>query len=144
VVRARAQRLAIVSSSPTICFKVHVVSVTLAGAVFTERRWPAFRLQIEPKNCASSSYSREKAVLRGAGGSRTSSDPIPRHTPDWQSVVQHKADALKIAIDVVALGPQVDVCRLHITGWESNTIPAGNLMHDTIRTARDPAQVIWR
>lgn len=50
---------------------------------------------------------------------------LQRHSLDWQSALQHKVDALKTAIDRVAAGTQVDVCRLHITGQESNASVAG-------------------
>ncbi len=50
---------------------------------------------------------------------------LQRHSLDWQGVLQHKVDALKTAIDRVAAGTQIDVCRLHITGQESNASVAG-------------------
>lgn len=50
---------------------------------------------------------------------------LQRHSLDWQGVLQHKVDALKTAIERVAAGTQVDVCRLHITGQESNASVAG-------------------
>ena len=41
---------------------------------------------------------------------------LQRHALDWQGVVQHKVDAMKVAIGRVAPGAQVEVCRLHISG----------------------------
>jgi len=50
---------------------------------------------------------------------------LQRHALDWQAVVQHKVDAMTAAIGLVAPGAQVEVCRLHITGQESNASVSG-------------------
>jgi sulfur-carrier protein adenylyltransferase/sulfurtransferase len=50
-----------------------------------------------------------------------------RHALDWQGAVQHKVDAMTFAIDRVAPGAQVEVCRLHIAGQESNASVSGAL-----------------
>jgi len=50
---------------------------------------------------------------------------LQRHALDWQGVVQHKVDAMNIAIGLVTPGAQVEVCRLHITGQESNASISG-------------------
>ena len=52
---------------------------------------------------------------------------LQRHALDWQGVAQHKVDAMKTAIDLVAPGTQVDISRLHITGQESNASINGAL-----------------
>jgi molybdopterin/thiamine biosynthesis adenylyltransferase len=52
---------------------------------------------------------------------------LQRHALDWQGVIQHKVDGMKVAIDLVAPGAQVDVCRLHISGQESNASVSGAL-----------------
>jgi molybdopterin/thiamine biosynthesis adenylyltransferase len=52
---------------------------------------------------------------------------LQRHALDWQGVAQHKVDAMKDAIDRVAPGAQVEVCRLHIAGQESNASVNGAL-----------------
>lgn len=52
---------------------------------------------------------------------------LQRHSLDWQAVVQHKVDAMKIAIGLVAPGSQIEVSRLHITGQESNAAISGAL-----------------
>lgn len=52
---------------------------------------------------------------------------LQRHALDWQGVVQHKVDTMKVAICLVAPGAQVEVCRLHITGQESNASVSGAL-----------------
>lgn len=50
-----------------------------------------------------------------------------RHALDWQGVIQHKVDAMIFAIDRIAPGAQVEICRLHITGQESNAAVSGAL-----------------
>ncbi len=50
---------------------------------------------------------------------------LRRHALDWQGVIQHKVDAMKIAINLVAPGAQIEVNRLHITGQESNASVSG-------------------
>ena len=52
---------------------------------------------------------------------------LQRHALDWQEVVQHKADAMMVAIGRVSPGAQVEVCRLHIAGQESNASVSGAL-----------------
>lgn len=52
---------------------------------------------------------------------------LQRHSLDWQAVVQHKVDAMKIAIGLVAPGSQIEISRLHITGQESNAAVSGAL-----------------
>ena len=50
---------------------------------------------------------------------------LQRHALDWQGVVQHKVDAMKVAIGLVAPGTQIEVSHLHITGQESNAAISG-------------------
>ncbi|MEI6313914.1 MAG: ThiF family adenylyltransferase [Syntrophus sp. (in: bacteria)] len=50
---------------------------------------------------------------------------LQRHALDWQGVIQHKVDAMNIAISLVAPGAQIEVCRLNITGQESNASISG-------------------
>jgi molybdopterin/thiamine biosynthesis adenylyltransferase/ubiquitin-protein ligase len=52
---------------------------------------------------------------------------LQRHALDWQGVVQHKVDAMKASIGLVAPGAQIDVSRLHITGQESSASISGAL-----------------
>jgi len=52
---------------------------------------------------------------------------LQRHALDWQGVAQHKVDAMKTAIDLIAAGAQIEVSRLHITGQESNAAVSGVL-----------------
>ena len=52
---------------------------------------------------------------------------LQRHALDWQGVVQHKVDAMRLALDRVAPGTKVEVSRLHITGQESNAAVSGAL-----------------
>ncbi len=52
---------------------------------------------------------------------------LQRHALDWQAVVQHKADAMAVAIGRVTADARVDVCRLHIAGQESNASVSGAL-----------------
>jgi molybdopterin/thiamine biosynthesis adenylyltransferase len=52
---------------------------------------------------------------------------LERHALDWQGVVQHKVDAMATAISQVAAGAQGEVCRLHLTGQESNAAVNGAL-----------------
>jgi len=52
---------------------------------------------------------------------------LQRHSLDWQAVVQHKVDAMKIAISLLAPGYQIEVSRLHITWQESNAALSGAL-----------------
>ena len=52
---------------------------------------------------------------------------LQRHALDWRGVVQHKVDAMKAAISLVAPGAQIEVSRLHITGQESNAAINGAL-----------------
>ncbi len=87
---------------------------------------------------------------------------LQRHALDWQGVLQHKVDAMKVAIDLVAPGTQIEVSRLHITGQESSASVSGamsrlascdaiidatantrvfNLLAAVARTARRP--MIW-
>jgi molybdopterin/thiamine biosynthesis adenylyltransferase len=52
---------------------------------------------------------------------------LQRHALDWQGVTQHKVDATAIAIRQIASDAQVNVCRLHLTGQESNASVSGAL-----------------
>lgn len=52
---------------------------------------------------------------------------LQRHALDWQGVVQHKVDAMKVAIGLVAPGSKIEVSCLHITGQESNASINGAL-----------------
>ncbi|MFO7559947.1 MAG: ThiF family adenylyltransferase, partial [Desulfobacterales bacterium] len=52
---------------------------------------------------------------------------LQRHAMDWQGVVQHKVDAMKFAIDLIAPGAKVGISRQHITGQESNAAINGAL-----------------
>jgi len=52
---------------------------------------------------------------------------LQRHALDWREVIQHKVDAMKVAIELVAPGAQIEVNRLHITGQESNAAVSGAL-----------------
>jgi hypothetical protein len=52
---------------------------------------------------------------------------LQRHALDWHGIVQHKVDAMKAAIGLVAPGAQIEVSRLHITGQESNASVSGAL-----------------
>jgi len=52
---------------------------------------------------------------------------LQRHALDWQGVVQHKVDAMAVAIGRVAPEAQIEVCRLHIAGQESNASVSGAL-----------------
>jgi hypothetical protein len=52
---------------------------------------------------------------------------IQRHALDWQSVIQHKVDAMAVAIGRVAAEARVEVCRLHLAGQESNASVSGAL-----------------
>lgn len=50
---------------------------------------------------------------------------LQRNALDWQSVAQHKVDAVATAIRHVSPGVNVDVSRLHLTGQESNAAVSG-------------------
>ncbi len=52
---------------------------------------------------------------------------LERHALNWEGVIQHKVDAMRVAIERVAPAAQVEVCRLHITGQESNAAVSGAL-----------------
>ena len=52
---------------------------------------------------------------------------LQRHALDWQGVIQHKVDAMMTAIDRIAPGSQVEVCRLQIMGQESSASVSGAL-----------------
>ena len=52
---------------------------------------------------------------------------LQRHALDWQGVVQHKVDAMNLAISRVAPRAQVEVCLSHIAGQESNASVSGAL-----------------
>jgi molybdopterin/thiamine biosynthesis adenylyltransferase len=52
---------------------------------------------------------------------------IARHALNWQAVARHKVDAMVTAIHHVQPQAQVDVCRLHLTGQESNAAVSGAL-----------------
>jgi molybdopterin/thiamine biosynthesis adenylyltransferase len=52
---------------------------------------------------------------------------LRRHALDWQAVVQHKVDSMAVAICRVAADAQVEVCRLHLAGQESNAAVSGAL-----------------
>jgi len=52
---------------------------------------------------------------------------LRRHALDWQGVVQHKVDAVAMAIGRIAADTKVEVCRLHIAGQESNAAVNGCL-----------------
>jgi len=45
---------------------------------------------------------------------------LQRHALDWQGVVLHKVEAMKIAVGLIAPIAQVEFCLLHIAGQESN------------------------
>lgn len=87
---------------------------------------------------------------------------LQRHAIDWLGVIQHKVDAMTLAIGRIAPESQVEVCRLHLTGQESNAAVSGalnrlaecdllidatvnpkvfNLLAAVARTARRP--MIW-
>jgi hypothetical protein len=52
---------------------------------------------------------------------------LHRHALDWQGVGQHKVDAVMAAIRLIAPAADVQVCRLHISGQESNAAVGGAL-----------------
>jgi molybdopterin/thiamine biosynthesis adenylyltransferase len=52
---------------------------------------------------------------------------LQRHALDWQGIVQHKVEAMTMAIGRVAADAKVEVCRLHIAGQESNAAVSGAL-----------------
>jgi molybdopterin/thiamine biosynthesis adenylyltransferase len=52
---------------------------------------------------------------------------LRRHALDWLGVVQHKANAMAAAIGRVAPDVNVEVCRLHLAGQESNASVSGAL-----------------
>ncbi len=52
---------------------------------------------------------------------------LQRHALDWLGVIQHKADSLAMALNRVAAGIQVEVCRYHLAGQESNAAVSGAL-----------------
>lgn len=52
---------------------------------------------------------------------------LKRHALDWQGVVQHKVDAMALAIGRVTGNSKAEVCRLHIAGQESNASVSGAL-----------------
>jgi molybdopterin/thiamine biosynthesis adenylyltransferase len=54
---------------------------------------------------------------------------IARHALNWQAVARHKVDAMATAIHHVQPGATVEVCRLHLTGQESNAVVSGALKH---------------
>ena len=54
---------------------------------------------------------------------------LQRHALDWQSVTQHKVDAMATALRQIAAETKVDVSRLHLTGQESNAAISGVLKH---------------
>jgi molybdopterin/thiamine biosynthesis adenylyltransferase len=52
---------------------------------------------------------------------------LRRHALDWQAVAQHKVDSMSLALAKISAGAKVDVCRLHLTGQESNAAVSGAL-----------------
>jgi molybdopterin/thiamine biosynthesis adenylyltransferase len=52
---------------------------------------------------------------------------LQRHVLDWESIAQHKVDAITVAMKRVAADVQVEVCRLHLAGQESNAAFSGAL-----------------
>jgi hypothetical protein len=52
---------------------------------------------------------------------------LRRHALDWQSVGQHKANALELAIARISPHSKVELCRLDIAGQESNALVGGAL-----------------
>jgi sulfur-carrier protein adenylyltransferase/sulfurtransferase len=50
---------------------------------------------------------------------------LQRHALDWQGVIQHKVDAMAAAIHKIAADAQVEICRLNLTGQESNALVSG-------------------
>lgn len=52
---------------------------------------------------------------------------LQRHALDWQGVLQHKVDALVVALGRLAPESEVQVCRLDIAGQESNAAVSGAL-----------------
>lgn len=50
---------------------------------------------------------------------------IKRHALDWQSVTQHKVDAVEIAICQINPKAKIEVSRVHLTGQESNAVVSG-------------------
>jgi sulfur-carrier protein adenylyltransferase/sulfurtransferase len=52
---------------------------------------------------------------------------LQRNALDWQGVTQHKADAIKRAVQLIAPGIQVEVSTLHLSGQESTAVLNGVL-----------------
>ena len=52
---------------------------------------------------------------------------LQRHALDWDSVAQHKADALSLSIRRVSPRAKVDVSKTHLTGQESSAVLSGEL-----------------
>lgn len=52
---------------------------------------------------------------------------VERHALDWDSVGEHKVNALKTAIESIAPGIEVEVSDLHLTGQENATLVSGSL-----------------
>lgn len=52
---------------------------------------------------------------------------LERHALDWDSVGEHKVDALKTMLEKIAHGVTVDVSDLHLTGQENSTLVSGAL-----------------
>lgn len=53
---------------------------------------------------------------------------IQRHALDWQSITQHKVDAMNTALNQISADIKTDVSRYHITGQESNAVINGTLI----------------
>ncbi|MEN6432079.1 MAG: ThiF family adenylyltransferase [Smithella sp.] len=53
---------------------------------------------------------------------------IQRHALDWQSITQHKVDAMSNALNQISAEIKTDVSRFHITGQESNAVINGTLI----------------
>ena len=52
---------------------------------------------------------------------------LQRHALDWLAVTQHKVDAVSSAINRIASGIEIEACRYHLSGQESNAGVSGAL-----------------
>ncbi|PKN13366.1 MAG: hypothetical protein CVU69_01410 [Deltaproteobacteria bacterium HGW-Deltaproteobacteria-4] len=52
---------------------------------------------------------------------------LQRHALDWQGVVQHKVDAMTVALSLVEPSAHIETSQLHISGQESNAAVNGVL-----------------
>lgn len=53
---------------------------------------------------------------------------LQRHALNWQSITQHKVDAMSNALNQISAEIKTDVSRFHITGQESNAVINGTLI----------------